>query len=130
MRRGKVRVEGGGRTEELLGAATLLDDLDKAGLELLDRGNVVRQDAHLAGLRGDVDLDDALGLVERLHQIAAISTSRLHSATPNCRSPPSSNNSIRSVIRSGIISIGVLLVLFRTWLGSDKLSLICIALRR
>lgn len=52
-------------TEELL-AATLLNDLDNTGLELLDNGNVVREDTHLTGFRGDVDLDDLLGLVEGL----------------------------------------------------------------
>lgn len=58
---------GGERTEELLGAAALLDDLDDAGLELLDRGNVVGEDTHLTGLGGDVDLDDVLGLVDGLY---------------------------------------------------------------
>jgi hypothetical protein len=53
------------RTEKLL-AATLLDDLDEAGLQLLDRRDVVRENAHLAGLGGDVDLDDILGLVDGL----------------------------------------------------------------
>lgn len=44
------------RTEVLLGGATLLNNLDKAGLELLDRGDVVGQNTHLTGGGGDVDL--------------------------------------------------------------------------
>jgi hypothetical protein len=36
-----------GRTEEAL-AAALLDDLDDAGLELLNRRHVVGENAHLA----------------------------------------------------------------------------------
>ncbi len=54
------------RTEELLAAAALLNDLDQAGLQLLDGGNVVGEDTHLSGFRGDVDLDDILRLVDRL----------------------------------------------------------------
>lgn len=45
------------RTEELLAATALLDDLDETRLQLLDAGDVVRQNTHLTGLRGDVDLD-------------------------------------------------------------------------
>lgn len=48
------------RQEELLGATILLDNLNQAGLQLLDRGYVVRQDAHLTGFRREVDLDAAL----------------------------------------------------------------------
>ncbi len=68
MKTGEKEEGGGGlvsHTEELL-AATLLNDLDDTGLELLDNGNVVREDTHLTGFRGDVDLDDLLGLVEGL----------------------------------------------------------------
>ena len=54
------------RQEELLAAAALLNDLDQAGLELLDGGHVIGEDTHVAGLGGDVDLDDVLGLVEGL----------------------------------------------------------------
>jgi hypothetical protein len=54
------------RTEELLGSTTLLNNLDKAGLELLDGGNVVGKDTHLPGLGGDVDLNNALGFVDGL----------------------------------------------------------------
>lgn len=53
-------------TEVLLAAAALLDDLDQAGLELLNGRHVVGQHAHLAGLRRQVDLDDVLGLVDGL----------------------------------------------------------------
>lgn len=56
------------RTEELLAAPALLNDLDQAGLQLLHRGDVVRQDAHLARLGGDVDLHDILGLVDGLRR--------------------------------------------------------------
>lgn len=56
----------GGRTEELLGATRLLNNLDQTRLELLNRGNVVGKDTHLARLGGDVDLDDLLRLVDGL----------------------------------------------------------------
>lgn len=59
------------RTEELLGT-TLLDDLDQTGLQLLNRGDVVREDTHIARLGGDVDLDDVLAPVDGLR--AAISS--------------------------------------------------------
>lgn len=45
-----------GRTEELLGTAGLLDDLDNAGLELLDGRDVAGEDTHLTALGGDVHL--------------------------------------------------------------------------
>ena len=48
------------REEELLAAAALLDDLNESGLQLLDGRNVVGQDTHLAGFRGEVDLDAAI----------------------------------------------------------------------
>ncbi len=54
------------RTEELLAAAALLDNFDQTRLQLLDRRNVVGQDAHLTGLGRDVDLDHILRLVDRL----------------------------------------------------------------
>ena len=66
-------VPGAKRTEELLGAAALLDDLDHTGLQLLDGGDVVGEDTHLSGLGGDVDLDDILGLEDGLF-VAAISS--------------------------------------------------------
>lgn len=53
------------RTEELL-AAALLDDLDDAGLQLLNRRDVVGKDAHLTRLGGNVDLDGIVGLVDGL----------------------------------------------------------------
>lgn len=52
--------------EELLGSTTLLNDLNKTGLELLNRGNVVGENTHLSGLGGDVDLDNAGGLEDSL----------------------------------------------------------------
>lgn len=55
-----------GRTEELLGTTSLLNNLNEAGLELLDRRNVVGENTHLTGLGGDVDLNDILRLVDRL----------------------------------------------------------------
>ena len=42
------------RTKELFAATALLDDFDQTGLELLDGGNVVRENAHLAGLGRNV----------------------------------------------------------------------------
>lgn len=45
------------RTEELLAATGLLNNLNKTGLELLDGGNVAGEDTHLAGLCGNVHLD-------------------------------------------------------------------------
>lgn len=48
------------RTEELLAPTGLLNDLDKTRLQLLDGRNVLGEDAHLARLSGDVDLDAAL----------------------------------------------------------------------
>ena len=46
-----------GRTEVLLGGATLLNNLNETRLQLLDGGNVVGKDTHLTRLSGDVDLD-------------------------------------------------------------------------
>jgi hypothetical protein len=45
------------RTEELLGATALLDDLHQTGLQLLNGWDVVGEDTHLSGLGGDVNLD-------------------------------------------------------------------------
>ena len=56
----------GARTEERLGAAGLLDDLNQTGLQLLNRRNVVGEDTHGARLGLEVDLDDILGLVDGL----------------------------------------------------------------
>lgn len=55
-----------GRTEELLAATGLFNDLNQAGLKLLDRRNVVGEDTHFSGLGGHVDLDNILGLVDGL----------------------------------------------------------------
>ncbi len=54
------------RTEELLAATALLNDLDQTGLQLLDRGDVVGEDTHLSGFSREVDLNDILRLVDRL----------------------------------------------------------------
>jgi len=48
---------GGSLTEELLAAGALLDDIDYAGPELLNRWDMVGKNAHIAGFGGDVDLD-------------------------------------------------------------------------
>ena len=56
------------RTEELFAASALLDDLDEARLQLFDRRNVVCENAHLALLGRDVDLDAAENLAEILGQ--------------------------------------------------------------
>lgn len=52
-----------GRTEVLLGGATLLDNLHDTGLELLDGGNVVGKDTHLTGGGGEVDLGTVIASV-------------------------------------------------------------------
>ena len=64
----RVRLDDGEATrqEELLAAAGLLNDLNQARLQLLDRRNVVGEDTHLSGLGGHVDLDDILGLEDGL----------------------------------------------------------------
>lgn len=61
-----------GRTEEGLGAAALLDDLDDTRLELLDRGNVVGEDTHVTRLGGNVDLDDVLRLEDGLVKVISM----------------------------------------------------------
>lgn len=58
------------RQEELLVAARLLDDLDQARLQLLDGGDVVGEDTHIASLGGKVDLDTAdsiMSVIARSH---------------------------------------------------------------
>jgi hypothetical protein len=46
-------------TEELLGSGTsALNDLNDTWPERLDSGNMVREDTHVAGRRGQVDLRD------------------------------------------------------------------------
>jgi hypothetical protein len=77
-----------GRTEELLGAAALLNHLDDTGLQLLDRGNVLGKNTHLAGLSGEVDLDDIGGLVDGL--VAAITCQPTRSHSSRRARPPSS----------------------------------------
>lgn len=56
----------GDLTEELLASAALLNDLNETGLQLLNGGNVVGKDTHLARFRWDVDLNDILRLVDGL----------------------------------------------------------------
>lgn len=74
-------------TEELLAPTALLDHLDEAGLQLLDGRDVVREDTHLAGLGGDVNLDDIRGFVHRLSNPilapALIHTSSISSTAEN-----------------------------------------------
>ena len=107
----------GRRTEELLGAAALLNHLHDTRLQLLDRGNVLGENAHLAGLSGEVDLDDIGGLVDGL--VAAITCQSTRSNSSR-RARSSSSQLIRARLWD-IRKIGVL----HTWWGSDKLSLIC-----
>ena len=66
------------RTEELLAAAAFLHNLNQARLQLLDRGLVVGEDTHLPRFGRNVDLDDILGLVDRLsvRQLASHPTYR------------------------------------------------------
>lgn len=45
------------RTEELLAAGGLLDNLNEAGSQLLDGGNVAGEDTHVTSLGGNVDLN-------------------------------------------------------------------------
>lgn len=52
-------MEGVRRTEELLAAGGLLDNLNEAGSQLLNRGNVAGEDTHVTSLGGNVDLDTA-----------------------------------------------------------------------
>lgn len=81
---------GSKRTEELLAAARLLDDLDQTGLQLLDGGHVVGEDTHISGLGGQVDLDDILGLVEGLWLCGEVISSRA-SFPQHVIGPPSSH---------------------------------------
>lgn len=55
----RVRLNDGETTrkEELLVGTTLLNDLNKTRLQLLNGRNVVGEDTHFSGLGGDVDLD-------------------------------------------------------------------------
>jgi hypothetical protein len=53
-------------TEELFASTTLLDYFNESRLQLLDGRNMICEHTHLAGLRGEVDLDDVLRLVDRL----------------------------------------------------------------
>ena len=50
------RIEGR-RTEKLRVSTVLLDNLHQPRLQLLNGRNVIRQNTHLSGLGGNVDLD-------------------------------------------------------------------------
>lgn len=54
---------GGELTEELFTATALLNHLNKARFQLLNRGHVVGEDAHFARLGGYIDLDARKGCV-------------------------------------------------------------------
>lgn len=69
----------GAHTEESLAGAAVLDNLDHAGLQLLNGRDVVGQDTHISRLGGDVDLDDALRRIDGL--CAAYILARLAMAT-------------------------------------------------
>lgn len=58
--------EWGRRTEKLLAASVLLNNLNQSRLELLNRRDVVGEETHLSRLGGEVDLDDVLGGVDLL----------------------------------------------------------------
>ena len=45
------------RTEELLAAGGLLDNLNETGSQLLNGGNVAGEDTHVTSLGGNVDLN-------------------------------------------------------------------------
>ena len=45
------------RTEELLAAGGLLDNLNETGSQLLDGGDVAGEDTHVTSLGGNVDLN-------------------------------------------------------------------------
>jgi hypothetical protein len=48
------------RTEELLAATTLLNDLNETWLQLFDGWDVVGENTHLSGLGGKVNLNNIL----------------------------------------------------------------------
>jgi hypothetical protein len=59
-------------TEELLAASRLLDNLNETRLQLLDDGNVVGEDTHVAGLCGNVDLDTVASEIPRQPSIISM----------------------------------------------------------
>lgn len=69
----KYQCRGSSHTEELLGAAALLNNLNNTRLELLNGRNMVGQDTHLTRSSRDVDLNDVLGSVDGLSKVASIS---------------------------------------------------------
>lgn len=70
------------RTEVLLGGATLLNNLDETGLELLDGGNVIGKDTHLTGGGGDVDLGPVFARFVSIHGTASEGVRREETHTP------------------------------------------------
>jgi hypothetical protein len=53
-------------TEKLLATVSIFDDFNQTRLQLLNRGNVVGKDAHLARFCWNIDLHDILRFVDRL----------------------------------------------------------------
>lgn len=111
---------GGRRTEETLGAA-LLDNLDNAGLQLLNRWDVVGEHTHFTGLGRNVDLDGIVGFVDGLKGCG-----NKESAFED----PPGTLVVVSVV-SARATEATMYSFFqgsrrRTWWGSDKLSLICL----
>lgn len=70
------------RTEEVLGSATLLNNLNKTGLELLNGGDVVGKDTHLAGGGGDVDLGPVVAKVRQYSGIVEEACEKRLTNTP------------------------------------------------
>ncbi len=106
------------RTEELLGGAALLDNLNEAGLQLLNRGDVVGENTHLTGLGRNVDLDDILGLVDGLYAAISYQLPLTIICTPRARISTLGSIGSNCFVDSEDDSC-------HTWWGSDKLSLIC-----
>jgi hypothetical protein len=60
----RLRKLSGGPTEELLAPTALLNDLNQSRLQLLNRRNVICENAHLSGFCWDIDLDNILRFVD------------------------------------------------------------------
>jgi hypothetical protein len=54
------------RTEKLLASSVLFDNFNETRLQLLDRRNMVCQDAHFSGLGWEIDLNHILRGVDGL----------------------------------------------------------------
>ena len=63
------------RTEELFAPTSLLDDLNKARLQLLDGRDVLGQDTHIARFGWDVDLYTAWVLVLKCASLVSVQVS-------------------------------------------------------